>query len=624
MLAPETRRILMEALKPPPGFRFDLAVATTYSLDLMALLTAPLAFSMFDADAARTRGDGDAAESTNPFALLQAVRSYAARTTVFCQAAQIVPPARYQRVLTYLEDSVVEVNPPSASGVFHPKLWALRMVGEDDEVLYRLLCLSRNLTFDRSWDTMLVLEGPLTDRKNRYSENVPLEAFFRALPDLAVRRPSQRILDQVEQLAYELARVDFELPEPFEGLAFHPTGIPGYSRLQLPQTKRALIVSPFVTQGALEELATGGTLVSRAEELEQLPREALEGFEVHVLQDGAELLDQGEDAAPFEGRGAGEFRPPPIGLHAKLFVQDEGWNAHVWTGSTNATSAALHQNVEFLVQLTGKKSRVGIDAMLEGTREVPGLRPLLAPWTPPESAVEGDAIQQALEERLRMARRALARMRWTAPVREAPEGYGLRLEADAAAEVPEGVTLAAWPVSLSRDTYSTPLVREGERLKADFGARSFEALTSFFAISVSAVEGTQSCEEVFVVNAELLNAPADRAARVLESMLDDPAKVLRFLRLLLALEPLELMRALMRLDSDGEGADGSDAERAPVPLLEAMLRALDLDPTRLDDIDSVVTDLLRTEQGRAFLPPDFMKAWEPIREARKRLKGAAA
>src|SRR5690606_13044252 len=157
MLAPETRRILMEALEPPPGFRFDLAVATTYSLDLMALLTAPLAFSMFDADAARTRGDGDAAESTNPFALLQAVRSYAARTTVFCQAAQIVPPARYQRVLTYLEDSVVEVNPPSASGVFHPKLWALRMVGEDDEVLYRLLCLSRNLTFDRSWDTMLVL-----------------------------------------------------------------------------------------------------------------------------------------------------------------------------------------------------------------------------------------------------------------------------------------------------------------------------------------------------------------------------------------------------------------------------------------------------------------------------------
>src|SRR5690606_35769678 len=160
------------------------------------------------------------------------------------------------------------------------------------------------------------------------------------LPDLAVRRPSQRILDQVEQVAYELARVDFELPEPFEAFAFHPTGIPGYSRLQLPQTKRALIVSPFVTQGALEELATGGTLVSRAEELEQLPREALEGFEVHVLQDGAELLDQGEDAAPFEGRGAGEFRPPPIGLHAKLFVQDEGWNAHVWTGSTNATSAA--------------------------------------------------------------------------------------------------------------------------------------------------------------------------------------------------------------------------------------------------------------------------------------------
>src|ERR1035438_845973 len=48
------------------------------------------------------------------------------------------------------------------------------------------------------------------------------------------------------------------------------------------------------------------------------------------------------------------------GLHAKLFVSDDGWYSHVWTGSANATIAAFERNVEFMVHLTGKKSSCGI------------------------------------------------------------------------------------------------------------------------------------------------------------------------------------------------------------------------------------------------------------------------
>ena len=45
MLEPEGRQPLLDALKPPPGFVLDRAVGTSYSLDLLALLTAPLAFA---------------------------------------------------------------------------------------------------------------------------------------------------------------------------------------------------------------------------------------------------------------------------------------------------------------------------------------------------------------------------------------------------------------------------------------------------------------------------------------------------------------------------------------------------------------------------------------------------
>ena len=57
------------------------------------------------------------------------------------------------------------------------------------------------------------------------------------------------------------------------------------------------------------------------------------------------------------------------GLHAKLFVIDRGWDASVFSGSFNATVHALQHNVEFMVELVGKKSRFGVDQFL---RQVKG------------------------------------------------------------------------------------------------------------------------------------------------------------------------------------------------------------------------------------------------------------
>ena len=52
VLEPDDRHTLLEALRPPPGFRLDFAVGTTYSLDLHALLAAPLAFALLEAQGA--------------------------------------------------------------------------------------------------------------------------------------------------------------------------------------------------------------------------------------------------------------------------------------------------------------------------------------------------------------------------------------------------------------------------------------------------------------------------------------------------------------------------------------------------------------------------------------------
>ena len=47
MLAPDSRAVLLEQLRPPSGCMFDEAVATTFTLDLSATLIPALAFSSF-------------------------------------------------------------------------------------------------------------------------------------------------------------------------------------------------------------------------------------------------------------------------------------------------------------------------------------------------------------------------------------------------------------------------------------------------------------------------------------------------------------------------------------------------------------------------------------------------
>ncbi len=180
MLEPGDRMLLMESLRPPEGFAFDCAVGTTFSLDLHALIVAPLAFTIFEWQ------DGTGRPTAHPAAVLEALRRYAGRVHLFCQAGGIKVPPRYDRILTFLEQSAIEVQAPDPRGLFHPKLWALRFTGPEQTVRYRVLVLSRNLTFDRSWDTCLSIEGDVGRRRSVRPENRGLVDFIAALPTLLV------------------------------------------------------------------------------------------------------------------------------------------------------------------------------------------------------------------------------------------------------------------------------------------------------------------------------------------------------------------------------------------------------------------------------------------------------
>ena len=133
MLEPRDRQLLFEALQPPPGFRFDQGIGATYTLDLLSLLTAPLAFTLFE-----QQGAEDGQPAVDSLEILESLRRHADRLTLFCHAGRIALPKLFYPQLAFVENSIIECRPESG-GAFHPKLWVLRWVNDTDTVRYRVL-----------------------------------------------------------------------------------------------------------------------------------------------------------------------------------------------------------------------------------------------------------------------------------------------------------------------------------------------------------------------------------------------------------------------------------------------------------------------------------------------------
>src|ERR1700733_13198670 len=294
MLEPQNRRLLMDALRPPSGFQLDYAIGTTYSLDLIALLVIPLAFTFFNWE----EEDGQAI--TEPIALLQAIRRNSDRLAIFCQGGGIKVPSKEQRLLAFLEDCVHQVTASDPNGVFHPKVWVLRFVGDNDEdVIYRVISSSRNITFDRSWDTVLVLDGTLRNRENAFRMNHPLGDFVAHLPELSERPLPKPLRLRIDQIQSEIRRVEFEDPEGLEIVRFWPLGIPGQKSWPFEASRdRFLVISPFLDKETLVDLSPipgKSILVSREDELSSVSPELLARFEqVLVFHSSLEEADGNE------------------------------------------------------------------------------------------------------------------------------------------------------------------------------------------------------------------------------------------------------------------------------------------------------------------------------------------
>jgi hypothetical protein len=604
MLEPGSRTVFYEMLRPPEGYHLEEGIATTYTLDLITLLTAPLAFTTFE------WADAEGKPTSDPVLLLEALRRNADRLTVFCQVGRACAPAQQSILYSYLESMVVEVTAP-LGGVFHPKLWLLRFEADDRPPIMRLVVLSRNVTGDRSWDLSLVLDGEVRDRQKGFSAHASFCEFIQALPGLAVRTPASAVVERATRLAELARRADFMPPEGFDEYELIPLGLK--KRRGLPfmdNRKRMLVVAPFVTSGFLDDLAgdsTGHLLVSRSEELAKLPKAALAPFDqVYVLNDAANPED---DARP-----SPTSDDPLTGLHAKLFHIDGGWESVLYLGSPNATGPAFRKNVELLVGLHGKKSKIGIDQIMGRNEGQAGFLDLLIRFVPPDQPIQ-DTVEEALERELDALRLKLGTAGLFASVTDRDDQFLVRVRGLDRVALSPSAAVTMWPLAVPENANAQTLAPDTAELS--FGPYPLAAITSFFGLAARVTLDGRSLEARFVLNLPLENPPKGRREAILGALLDDPEKFLRFLQFLLGdLDDLGPLPS--GADRAAESSFGSWGAGDFVPL-ESLLQALKDDPQRLDYVHSTVTELISMENGTQRLPPGFLSVWEPIWAARQEL-----
>lgn len=582
MLEPDSRSLLSDLLRPPPGFALSHAVGTTFTLTLDAALAVPLSLV------------GSRAGADDAAGIVSAARRAVDKIDVFAQSGYVKLGAASDLV-TVLEPMIHPVV-MAPGRLFHPKVWFLEFAA-GDERRYRFICSSRNLTNDRTWDAVVALDGDPLDAPgdDTIQMNAGMVRLLRWLADgertVPQLHPDRRA--RIERLSASWRAIRWEHPEHVRRLAVHAFGVGADSSPSMEGTN-ALIVAPFVTDNGLARLRArrgyGTTLISRPEQLDRLSPASFDRLSMRVLDD---FVDQALTDADAQSSGRNHLS----GLHAKIVVRDRAHKqSSVLIGSANATSPAWSANVEVMVELHGSKNQLGVDAVSHA------LAPLLEEYSTEGGAAASDDEQA--ERSLANALRTIAATRLTLRVLS-DDAYTVMISARLPVPaLPDGLRLS-WRLLTQTDavTGSFPPEAAPHQLRN----LSLAEITPFIVATLTDSTGRQA-QSILV--AEIIDDISGRHDAIAASHLTEPGAFARFIRLMLQ----QHHAGIGSIDSAASSfrmAFGSSVSGDGSGLLELLVRAAATSQDALADVARVVSHLSGEERMTA-LPPGFTDVWEAV------------
>ena len=581
-----------QLLIPPQGYRLERAIAATYSLDLNTLLSIPIA--LFYSQTLEGKIDGER------FQVLEAIRRTAETVTVYCQEGHIHVPDRYNRLFAFMEEMIISVRMADAFSSFHPKVWALRYspVADGGPVVYRVLVLSRNLTYDRSWDLAVTLEGRVGTSAR--GVNRPLVDFLAHLNRI-------HPIADFARFAKDLARVKFECPAQFDRLAFHPVGIDGYraSPIDGQDAEAALCISPFIDERTVKGLRdctqSDFWLFSRQAELAKLPPDLVKRCKAYRLSD---WVVEGER---MEAGDSSNEECAEQDLHAKLFVFQAPDRCRWFLGSANATEAARSRNTEFLVELVGGDRHCSLEQATDDLMAIDGAFQEFLPDS--AGKPDTDAQQRAAIRRLEYEM-IKAPLQGSVVRSENAANYDLSLHLDLRGiRNPAGLRVDVRPLNFSQ----SEVVQVGKDNRPVFRNIRESEITRFMAFTINA--GGEDVRQ-FVLRCELAGIPSARLDTIFQSIVSSREQFFEYLEFLLAdeLSKGDFLEPPMKQRIGTGSEEDVLSWHAHLPIFERMIVAAARDPDRLREVDGVIDRLKK--QGatdRPLVPPEFLDFWEVFR-----------
>ena len=602
MLNPNNDRLdYGQVLAPPVNYKLDFAIGTTYSLDLDALVGACIALGLAE--------ETDSDLMKNPVCLLEALRATGDKVALFCEGGQIHLPGNVTSLYILLEKMVFPVTTAKRKGVakypsFHPKFWLIRYVDEKNNYLYRAVVLSRNLTFDRSWDVTFCMDGKKTSAET--VKNNPVGDFIsyliKQLPETDYAAEKQK---KMKSVIRELKNVEFSLDsKEFTDFDFIPFGIgsqygsdqkPLYTLLE-DSFHEAFIMSPFLSSGVIKNFNERSkwmehaeyVLITRASELGKLKPSDCSNFEIYTMKD-----------AVVDGEGLISEETSDIqkqDIHAKIYMLRKGSDSSLYLGSLNASHNALHGNVEFMIKLHSKNRYLNLTKMKEslfGTDESE---------SPFQLAQLNNKQIDEVEEKANLLDgviKDINRKTLGAVIKENGERFD--------------VSVSFEPINSEYEISVSPLLSKKTATLAEtvvFTDLELTQLSEFYKISVS--DGSQTVSRVIMIPTE--NMPDDREKAVVSSVVNDKKCFYRYIAFLLG-DNL-VVSALESMDMNESESAVSQNHNKPIQLpalYEKMLHTAATNPERFKEIEY----LIKSISSDGVIPEGFEQLYNTFKKAVK-------
>lgn len=583
-----------EVLMPPVGYKLERAIGTTYSLDLETLTAVSIALGLIE--------DTDSELINNPISMLSALQKISDRIVVFCEAGQIKLPSKPNALCLTLEKMVVPVSVPFDKKInrypaFHPKTWLLEYSNEDGEKQYRFVVMSRNMTFDHSWDVACALDGDTTSTGEVSAE--PIADFLRFLRK-QLNKELVNYSRQYNDLSYmikTISQVGFHVENGFSECVIMPMGIGAASYdmasnwLFTENFHELVVMSPFLTGSVIDGFNDPGktltgttrTLITRRSELSKITNGKASNFDVYVMKDdiidGESSISDGEDEQSEQESGKQD-------IHAKIYVRRKYSTTDLYLGSMNASYAAINSNIEMMIRLRTKNSVLNGEKFLNdimGEDREGKKNPFELVSLDDINDTEDTSLQDSVEQKIKK----ICRIKMAATVMNNDGRYDVRITADIDHKI-DGVIIR--PLRSNKESELLP--------EMEFNSLDMLQLSEFYVVAAT----IDDCTLERVIMIPTSGIPEGRDAEIIKNVIKTRNQFIEYVAFILG---DDYVQSFLENKKAAGGYGEWDQNSAMPAVYEKMLKTSVSDPDRLGEIQ-YITKAIEEEE---IIPPEFREMY---------------